>query len=245
MVILVAVVDALDEASRPFSWPASRQPQCGPPRVAMLLDGHAAAHGGHSLVVHLSDGNAGGQRVRQPPHHHAPRVHNEGVAVALPLLVVLARLRGRNDVALRLDCAGAEEHLPVRLPRGLGERGGNGHDGGAVLVGQCLVDLGEAKVIADREANASDGRVARHQLPTRLSETALHQQRSVGDVHVKEVHLGVGRHHRSGGINHHVRVQQLVWVGRRPLLKPAQRQPKPRALGQLLVPLDCGAVQRL
>jgi hypothetical protein len=54
-------------------------------------------------------------RVGQARHDAAPGVYNERVPVTLSLEVVLSRLRCRNDVALALDCARPEKHLPVRL----------------------------------------------------------------------------------------------------------------------------------
>ena len=58
------------------------------------------------------------------------------------------------------------------LTRGLGEGGGHEEDLGALLEAQPLVQLGEAEVVADGEAEAADWGVDRDQLGT-LSRLAV------------------------------------------------------------------------
>ena len=61
----------------------------------------------------------------------APRINNDRVAICLAAILMLAALRGGNDVATRLDGAGAQQDVPVRLSRDLRERGGHSDDLGA------------------------------------------------------------------------------------------------------------------
>lgn len=67
------------------------------------------------VQVDRRDCNACRQRVRLLANDAAPRVHNERMAVALTLVVVRARLRSRDHVALALDGACPQQQLPVRL----------------------------------------------------------------------------------------------------------------------------------
>ena len=78
-----------------------------------------------------------------------------------------------------------------------------------LLVDQLLVELGEPKVVADCHADAPSRRFAGHQLASWGRETALKQQRSVWDVHVEQVHLGVRCSDYPGRVDHHVGVEAM------------------------------------
>ncbi len=95
-------------------------PSLPPQACAALLsvrpDGHARAHRRQVWHINLRDRDAGRRRVIQRADDPAPGVDDERVPVALPLCVVPPRLRGRDDVALRLHCARAQQQLPMRLP---------------------------------------------------------------------------------------------------------------------------------
>ena len=81
-------------------------------------------------------------------------------------VLVRAALCGRDDVALVLDRAGAQQQQPVRQAGGVGERGRH-EQHVARRAHQAAVQLGKAQVVADRQAGApaalleGDRRVAR------------------------------------------------------------------------------------
>lgn len=66
----------------------------------------------------------------------APRVDDEAVAISLALIGVGAGLCRSDDKAARLDCAGAQQRVPMRLAGGYGEGRWHGKD---VRAGLCKV----------------------------------------------------------------------------------------------------------
>ena len=79
------------------------------------------------------------------------------VAVGLATVLVLAALRGGDDVAAGLDGAGAEKDVPVRLAGDAGEGGGDGDDLRAADR-ELAVEVGEADIVADRHAELAGGK---------------------------------------------------------------------------------------
>ena len=128
------------------------------------------------------------------PHveqHLAPRIGDERMAVGLAAVLVPAALRGRDHEGAGLDGPRPMEHVPVRLPGLLGEGGRSREEGGPVL-GQRLVQGGEAHVVADGHPEPAPGRLGQHRpLATRVGgrfAPAL----AVGQIDVVEVDLVVG-----------------------------------------------------
>ena len=74
-----------------------------------------------------------------------------------------AGLRRREHEGAGLDGAGAQQHLPVRPAGRHGEGGGHGQDLGAGL-GEVAVEVREAQVVADGEAEHDLARLGQHRL---------------------------------------------------------------------------------
>lgn len=75
---------------------------------------------------------------------------------------------------------------------------------------QSLVQLRKTQVIADREPNTSEWRVAGDQTVPWNGEAALHQEGAVRDIHVEEVHLAVSGSNGPLAVDHHVGVEPVV-----------------------------------
>ena len=99
-------------------------------------------------------------RVRRLRHHGPPRVDHHAPPEAAPARVVVADLAGRDHVALVLDRPGPQQHLPV-VATGVGGEGRRHQQHAGAGDGQLPVQLGEAQVVADRQADrdALDGTV--------------------------------------------------------------------------------------
>ena len=87
----------------------------GPALLPVLCDRHALPDGFQVAQVNGRNSNAGCHRILLFPDDPPPRVDYEGVAIALPLLIVLAGLRSSNDIALALDSSGTQQQFPVRF----------------------------------------------------------------------------------------------------------------------------------
>jgi len=61
--------------------------------------------------------------IRENP---APGIDDQRVAIGGPATTMGTALARSKDEAAGLDRAGAQEDMPMRLPRGTGEGGGNG-----------------------------------------------------------------------------------------------------------------------
>ena len=96
----------------------------GPALLPVLCDRHALPDRCQKGNVNGRNSNACCHRILLSPNDPAPGVNYEGVAVALPLLIVLACLRGSNDIALALDGSGAQQQFPVRFSCRAGSIGG-------------------------------------------------------------------------------------------------------------------------
>ena len=148
--------------------PGARVASAGQPEPAMLQRGQ-----------HLADtSELGHVEVREPDavallgradQHATPRVDGHGVAVRPPALLRVAErspLPRRHHEALVLDRARAEQDLPVVLPRLVlelrrHEQHLRAHDH------QSAVELREAEVVADRQAEPADVGLVRHELIAR------------------------------------------------------------------------------
>ena len=64
------------------------------------------------------------------------------------MFAVLAVLSGRDDVALVLDRAGTQQHVPMGSPGTCGKGRGHGHRNGAAI-DEFLIEGGEAYVVTD------------------------------------------------------------------------------------------------
>ena len=88
------------------------------------------------------------------PEHGTPRIDHHAAAKAGTPWLVVADLAGRCHVALVLDRPGPQQHLPV-VPPGVQHEGGGHHQQlRPAGDGQVPVQLGEAQVVADRQADA-------------------------------------------------------------------------------------------
>src|SRR3954452_11769493 len=104
-----------------------------------------------ALEVELGEGE--GLRVRRGREDDAPRVDDHRAPAGADAGGVLADLVGGDDERLPLDRPRAQQDLPVIARGREGERGRHGDDLRA-LDGEDPVELGEADVVTDREAEA-------------------------------------------------------------------------------------------
>ena len=93
--------------------------------------------------------------------HGAPGVDHQGVAVALAPAVVEARLGGGDHIGRVFDGPGLQQHLPMVLA-GKGREGGGHHQHVRPGAGQMAVELREAHVVTDRDADATQARHLHH-----------------------------------------------------------------------------------
>src|SRR5262249_13391416 len=84
-------------------------------------------------------------------HHRAPGIDEHRAGVVGEPVRAHASLVGGQEIALVLDRARAAEHVPVGGARGEGE-GGRDEENLRAGPNQAAVELREAKVVADREA---------------------------------------------------------------------------------------------
>ena len=95
----------------------------------------------------------------------APGIDDGRMAERLPAPWVDATLSGRQQVALGLDGAGADQHLPVRRAGHRGERRRRCDQLCAGLA-QRGIEFRKTQVVADRQAKATDRRIRHHDLLT-------------------------------------------------------------------------------
>ena len=145
--------------------------------------------------------------VRRRADHLAPRIDHDRVAVAVAqaAVVVLAALRRRDDVALGLDRPRAQQRVPVVLAGHQRERRRHGEDLRA-LPHQRGVELGEAQVVADGEAERADCGGRGHELGAGSDGGRLLEADVLGDVDVEEMDLAVDRDPRAVGAEQHAGV---------------------------------------
>ena len=110
-------------------------------------------------------------------------------------------LRRRHHVDLVLDRARPQQHVPVILP-GLEREGRRDGDHARALRRMRAVQLGEAQVVTDAEAEAAPGRRRHHDVAARLDGVRLPEAFAARHVHVEQVHLAVDRR------DHPLRIEQ-------------------------------------
>jgi hypothetical protein len=127
------------------------------------------------------------------PHRPAPRPRGHGEEwpwVRRPP-ACSPGLGGGQDEAARLDGAGAQEHLPMRLARGAGERRRDEQDL-APACARARKRCGKAQVVADGEAQRAKG-VARPRRGSPGGSPATRARFPRPHVHVEHVDLVVAR----------------------------------------------------
>mmetsp|Transcript_49721 Transcript_49721/g.160576 ORF Transcript_49721/g.160576 Transcript_49721/m.160576 type:complete len:279 (+) Transcript_49721:1762-2598(+) len=192
--------------------------------AAVARHWHVAARLSDQLRVDVERGEAG--RVAQVGDALAPRVKGDRVpprAAFVAVRVVLPDLRRGHDVALRLDGAAAKERLPVRLARLHGEGRGHEQHLRAVQEGELLVQLREAQVVADADAQPPGGAVCGDE---RVAGDRLPRLDQANKRRVVEVDLAVLCDEAPFPVDDAVGVvDALVAVGAA-LLKAAEREPE-------------------
>ena len=89
--------------------------------------------------------------------HLPPRIYNQRMPVRLPTVLVAPELSRGDHEQPGLDCARAEQDVPVRAARRHGE--GRGHrDYVGVGLGESREQGGKAQIVADGQAELSDRR---------------------------------------------------------------------------------------
>mmetsp|Transcript_6046 Transcript_6046/g.20335 ORF Transcript_6046/g.20335 Transcript_6046/m.20335 type:complete len:430 (-) Transcript_6046:103-1392(-) len=175
-----------------------RESACVHLRALLLLQRHGVARVVDELERHLREHEALLVAV-QLGKHASEGVDYARVPVRLSRLVVAPRLCRGHHVALRLDGARPQEHLPVEAPCGHGEGARHEHHVRAHLP-QRSVEAREPHVEARCHPERAHGALAAHEVVARLGEGGLPEpERGC----VEEVHLAVhGRHLALVGNNH-------------------------------------------
>ncbi|MCY1176137.1 hypothetical protein D9M73_163980 [compost metagenome] len=126
--------------------------------------------------------------------HTPPRVDDGGMPEGFPRPRMRAALGSREHITLGLDGPRTNQHIPMRRAghRREGRRGGNQFRAGCA---QFAVQLREAQVVTDRQANPPN-RCVRHHDPTAISIVIGFTITAaiVGHVDVEQVQLVVARH---------------------------------------------------
>ena len=142
-------------------------PEAGEERADPLLVGE----------VELGDDHVVGQ-VSGLAEHVAPGVHDQALAVADSPVGLLADLVGRDHVDLILDRAGAQQDVPVVLA-GAEREGARDQDRARARRDEPAEELGEAQVVADREADGAEARmVAMHSFSAPWAMWEMHPEGS-------------------------------------------------------------------
>ena len=196
------------------------------------------------LALEVEVGDRERLGVRRLGEHEPPRVDDHRAPAGAVAGRVLADLVGGDHERLVLDRAGAQQDLPVLARGGERERGGHGEDARAAG-GELAVELGEAQVVTDAQAqlDAVGGR-REHDLVARLVGLRLAVD-AAADLDVEHVDLAVGRARPRRRGRSARRCCGRAWrrrparrSSRRSGRSPARaRRPRPRSSG--------GAVDRL
>src|SRR5262249_62391685 len=101
-----------------------------------------------------------------------------------------AGLVGGQEIALVLDRARAAEHVPVGGARGEGE-GGRDEENLRAGPNQTAVELREAKIVADGEAEDAELGGHHHGLGPRGARVRLAHGDPPGEIDVEQVHLAI------------------------------------------------------
>src|SRR5437899_7272668 len=168
----------------------------------MVERGQLAAEAVLPLEVQLGDGQA--FAVGYLGEDRAPGIDDHRVAVRGAALAVMAGLRGCEHVGQVLDGARTQEDLPMVLARAIREgRRYREHPG--PLAGQAPVQLGEAHVVADREADAAGGGFGDHDRFAALDRLRFLEVLEPGHVDVEEMDLAIGGERLALGSDQHRR----------------------------------------
>ena len=87
--------------------------------------------------------------------YRPPRIDKQGMAVGFAPVLVAAALRGGDDEHPRFDGTRPKKDFPMR-PSGRNREGRGHRDDLRSRVGKALEKSGEAKVVADRQAEIAD-----------------------------------------------------------------------------------------
>ena len=119
----------------------------------------------------------------------APRTDDKTVTPARALLIVLAHLTSRDNIAQRLDSPTLQQRLPVHAPSiGVESRRVDKNGGAVALVVQS--QFGETQVEADGRTDFADDRVEGLQnFVAGFDGVAFLHRWAVGLVHVEEMKL--------------------------------------------------------
>ena len=122
------------------------------------------------------------------------------MAEGRPSVLVQAALRGGEHEGAGLDGAGADQHMPMGLAGLLGEGRGNGDELRACQR-ERAVELREAEVVADGEAEPAEGKVDDHRLAARPARGGLAVALASGEIDVEHMQLVVARGDLAFGID--------------------------------------------
>jgi hypothetical protein len=142
-----------------------------------------------------------------------------------------ADLGRRHDIRAVLDRPGAQQHLPVVAPGPLSEVGGHGQDLGAGQ-GKRAVQLGEAQVVADRQAQGRPDDLGGDQSMPSGHARRLGVTGPVIDGDVEQVELAVERRDGTVGRDQRRAVERPGGI-RRSLGRTADQDPGSTSPGDL------------
>ena len=120
--------------------------------------------------------------------HLAPGRDDKAVAVGLPPALVPAGLRRREHEAAVLDGARPHQHMPMRRAGRPREGRGNREEVGPGL-GQRPVEMREAQVVADRDAERAPRQIGQHRHVARLIVLGLAVALAARQVDVEHMDL--------------------------------------------------------
>ncbi len=161
----------------------------------MSRDRHAVPDAGNLVEVQLAgqDGRLAGNAPGGLHQHPTPGVDDHRLTPAAALGVMLTDLGGGQYEALVLDRACPQEHLPMRFAGRNGE-GGRDQQYLRARFGKRREMLGEAQVVANRQADSSAGVFEDRELCPAPCATTLIEHRAVREPGVEEVDLVVAGH---------------------------------------------------
>ena len=166
------------------------------------------ADGVNALHVELPEHH--GIAVRGLGEDRSPRIDDHRAPVGPLAPRLLPEVAGADQVALVLHRPGAQQKLPVVAAGGERERGRH-HQQLGPAQREDPVQLGEAQVVTDAQADGPALHVHRHDLLPRILHVGL-TVNVAGDVNVEEVDLPVGREDIATRAHHHARVRQAPGV---------------------------------
>src|SRR6266540_33872 len=145
-------------------------------------------------------------RQDRPPrvdHHAAPEAGTPGL--------VVTDLRRGEHVALVLDGARPQQHLPM-VASGVQHERGRYHEHLGAIDGEPPVQLGEAQVVADRQAERHASDRHHHGLGAGGDRARLVVGDTAGDLHVVQMDLPVGGGERAVAVEDQRSVERALRV---------------------------------